>query len=176
MMTKAVNSMTPYEAVFGRKPDLQNMHEWGKKVWMQIEGGDKLGGHVREGHWMGVDKQSKGVQIYWPDKKTVSVEQNVHYRKMDASASRLEGEIDGIIETKANGSLKASNQLNKSISSPCIETLASSTLLTFLHLLQLQNLPPKSLLLKSAPASQVSVLPTFSKDVDAPPTAHQILL
>ena len=76
---------------------------------------------------MGVDEQSKGVQIYWPDKKTVSVEWNVHYRKMDVSASRLEGEIDRIIETKANNSLKASNQLNKSISPPHVEMPASST-------------------------------------------------
>ena len=94
---------------------------------MRIEGGDKLGGRVCEGHWMGIDEQSKGVRIYWPDKKTISVERNIHYRKMDASASRLEGEIDGIIETKANDSLKASNQLNESISPPPIETPASST-------------------------------------------------
>jgi len=106
MMTKAVNGMTPYEAVFRRKPDLWNVHEWGKKVWVWIEGSDKLGGHVHEGHWMGIDEQSKGVQIYWPDKKTVSVKWNVHYRKMDVSASHLEGEIDRIIETKANDSLK----------------------------------------------------------------------
>jgi len=46
---------------------------------------------------------------------------------MDVSASHLEGEIDRIIETKANDSLKASNQLNKSISPPHVETPASST-------------------------------------------------
>ena len=34
MTTKAVNSMTPDEAVFGRKPDLQNVLEWGEKVWV----------------------------------------------------------------------------------------------------------------------------------------------
>ena len=43
--TKTVEGMTPYEAAFGKKPDLQNVHEWGKKVWVQIEG-----------CWMGVDE------------------------------------------------------------------------------------------------------------------------
>jgi len=49
MITKAVDSMTLYKAVFGRKPDLQNVCEWGEKVWVQIEGGDKLSGRVRGG-------------------------------------------------------------------------------------------------------------------------------
>ena len=42
--------MMPYEATFGRKPDLQNVQEWGEKVWVQIEGGDKLGKCVCKGH------------------------------------------------------------------------------------------------------------------------------
>ena len=53
--------MTPYEAAFGKKPDLRNVREWGERVWIQTEDGDKLGGHVREGQWIGVDEQSKGV-------------------------------------------------------------------------------------------------------------------
>jgi len=48
-LTKAVAGKTPYKAAFGKKLDLSQVHEWGKKVWVQIEGGDKLGGHVREG-------------------------------------------------------------------------------------------------------------------------------
>jgi hypothetical protein len=72
--TKAVSGVTPYEAAFGKKPDLREIREWGDKVWVRVEGGDKLGGRVREGRWMGIDEKSKGVRIYWPDKKTVSVE------------------------------------------------------------------------------------------------------
>ena len=98
--TKAVDGKTPFEAAFGKKPDLKDVREWGETVWVRIEGGTKLGGRVREGRWIGIDEQSKGVRIYWPDKKSVTVERNVYYDK--TSASRPEGEINGIIGTKAN--------------------------------------------------------------------------
>ena len=44
--TKAVEGMTLFEAAFGKKPDLKNVHEWGEKVYVRIEGGTKLGGRV----------------------------------------------------------------------------------------------------------------------------------
>jgi hypothetical protein len=44
--TKAVDNMTPYKAAFSKKADLQALKEWGEKVWVQIEGGNKLGGRV----------------------------------------------------------------------------------------------------------------------------------
>ena len=49
-MTKAVEGMTPYEAAFGKKPDLREVREWGEKVYVRLEKkGLKLGGRVREG-------------------------------------------------------------------------------------------------------------------------------
>jgi hypothetical protein len=99
MTTKAVVGMTPYEAAFGKKPNLSGLRKWGEKTYVRIEGGTKLGGRVREGCWLGVDEQLKGVQIYWPDTKSITVERNVYYD--DTSASRCEGEKD-IIVTKTN--------------------------------------------------------------------------
>ena len=99
--TKAVEGMTPYEAAFGKKPNLRDVHEWGEKVWVRVEGGNKLGGRVREGRLMGIDEQSKGIRIYWPDKMTVGIEHNVYYDKSTASVSRIEGE-EGIIEMKTD--------------------------------------------------------------------------
>ena len=99
--TKAVEGMTPYEAAFGKKPNLKGLREWGEKVYVRIEGGTKLGGRVREGKWLGVDEESKGVRVYWPDTKNVTVERNVYYD--NASACRSEGEQDiEIVETKAD--------------------------------------------------------------------------
>jgi len=43
-------------------------------VYVRVEGGMKLGGRVKEGHWLRMDEESKGVWIYWPDSKTVTVE------------------------------------------------------------------------------------------------------
>ncbi|CAA7268571.1 unnamed protein product [Cyclocybe aegerita] len=97
--TKAVDGKTPYEAAFGKKPDLREVREWGEKVWVRIEGGNKLGGQVREGRWMGLDEKSKGVRVYWPDKRTVTVERNVYFDKTASSVSRLEGEDWEFIET-----------------------------------------------------------------------------
>jgi hypothetical protein len=88
--TRAVEGMTPYEAAFGKKPNLKGLREWGERVWVRTEGGNKLGGRVREGRWLGVDEQSKGVRIYWPDTRTITVERNTYYD--DSSASDLEGE------------------------------------------------------------------------------------
>ena len=52
---------------------------------------------------MGVDDTSKGVRIYWPDKRNVTVERNVYYDKTGASASRFEGEDwDDFVETKVD--------------------------------------------------------------------------
>ena len=57
---KAVGGMTPFEAAFGKKPDLRGVREWGERVYVRIEGGTKLGGQVREGRWIGIDDESKG--------------------------------------------------------------------------------------------------------------------
>ena len=101
MSMKAVEGNTPYEAAFGKKPDLSKVREWGEKVWVHVEKGSKLGGRVKEGREF--DDTSKGVHIYWPDKWNVTVKQNVHYDKTGASASCFEGEDwDDFVETKVD--------------------------------------------------------------------------
>ena len=90
--TKAISEKTPYEAAFGKKPNLSEVREWGEKVWVRVEGGTKLGGRVREGRWLGFDEKSNGVRVYWPDKQTVSIERNIYFDKTIASVQRLEGE------------------------------------------------------------------------------------
>ena len=88
----------------------------GEKIWVRIEGGDKLEGHVCEGKWMGIDEQSKGIHVYWPDKLTVGIEQNIYYDKMIASVSCLEGENDTGIEMRTD--LLTANVLSSSTSVP----------------------------------------------------------
>lgn len=79
-LTKAVNSMTPYEAAFSKKPNLKDVQEWGEEVWVRTEGGNKLGGQVHEGRWMGID----------------------YYDKTVASVSCLEGEDEEIVKPKTD--------------------------------------------------------------------------
>ncbi|KAF8810815.1 hypothetical protein BYT27DRAFT_7279642, partial [Phlegmacium glaucopus] len=94
---------TPFEAAFGKKLDLSEVHEWGKKVWVRLKTGDKLGGRVREGRWMGIANESKGIQVYWPATKSVMTKQNVYYHKTGSSVSHFEGEEwDGFVESKSD--------------------------------------------------------------------------
>ena len=43
-LTKALNRMTPYEAFYGKKPNLAGLHEFGDKVWVHTTIGSKLDG------------------------------------------------------------------------------------------------------------------------------------
>lgn len=49
---------------------------------------------------MGIDEQSKGVRIYWPDTKSITVKCNVYFN--DSSASHNEGEQDNVVITKTD--------------------------------------------------------------------------
>jgi hypothetical protein len=107
-LTRAVDGKTPYEAAFGKKPDLCQVHKWGEKVWVRTKTGDKLSGCVTEGHWLGIDERSKGL-CYWPDKQTVSVEWNVHLDNRNMSVSRLKGEDWQFIKTRTDIPASAPN-------------------------------------------------------------------
>ena len=48
------------------------------------EGGTKLRGRVREGWWLGIDNESKGARIYWPENKSVTVERNIYHDNTSA--------------------------------------------------------------------------------------------
>ena len=68
---------------------------------------------------MGIDEQSKGVCIYWPDMRTVGVKRNVYVDKTGASASHLKGEDwDGFGETIADAPFISQNPSNTSTITP----------------------------------------------------------
>ncbi|KAF8800889.1 hypothetical protein BYT27DRAFT_7104503, partial [Phlegmacium glaucopus] len=102
--------MTPFEAAFGRKPSLKGLREWGERMYVRIEGGTKLGGRVKEGRWLGIDEESKGVRVYWPDTKTVTVERNVTYN--NSSVERFEEEQVTLEQNKTVDDLPFENPEN----------------------------------------------------------------
>ena len=56
--------------------------------------------------WLGIDDESKGVRIYWPDTRLVTVERNVYNN--NSSARRLEEEMEiGLVKTTADSPEKA---------------------------------------------------------------------
>ena len=125
--TKAVEGKTPYEAALGVKPDLSGVHEWGEKCWVHVEKGSKLGGRVREGRWVGVDDESKGSRIYWPDTKTVTVERNVYFDPTSASVDRIEGEDWEFVETTTDRLTPAPSSSSPAVVTPPSQSQSSST-------------------------------------------------
>jgi hypothetical protein len=103
---KALDGMTPYEALYGKKPDLKGVREWGSTCWITKKT-LKIGERAEEGRWIGLNDSSKGHRIYWPTRRTITVEYNVKFMPT-SSPPLLKGEIgDANLEFNevADGSL-----------------------------------------------------------------------
>ena len=52
----------------------------------------------------GISDESKGIRVYWPDKKTVSTDRNIYFDNTRSSVSHLEGEEWQFVEMKSDNS------------------------------------------------------------------------
>ena len=78
--TRALGNVTPFERLYGSKPDLGGVPEWGQRVWVHNDKGSKLDARALEARWVGFDRDSTHAhRIYWPDKQRVSVERNIKF-------------------------------------------------------------------------------------------------
>ncbi len=75
--TRALKDQTPFEAATKRKPDLRNLPEFGASAYVKRVGAGKLNSQVEVGRFVGFDLESKGYRVYWPEKRSVSVEREV---------------------------------------------------------------------------------------------------
>ena len=91
---KALDGMTPYEALYGKKPTLKGVREWGSPCWVTRKS-SKICNHAEEAQWISFDNTSKGHRVYWPLRRTVSVEYNVNFTSAP-DLPLLEGEIGEI--------------------------------------------------------------------------------
>ena len=85
--TKAVDGKTPFEVIYGKKPDLHQLHEWGEDCWVHQLHVDKLSDRAKKAKWLGYDPESNGMRVWFPDTGAVKVERNVRFGK-----ANLEGE------------------------------------------------------------------------------------
>ncbi|THH01090.1 hypothetical protein EW026_g1530 [Hermanssonia centrifuga] len=117
--TRALEGTTPHEAFLGGKPDISNLHPWGCKVFIHNTNRSKLDPQALEGRWVGFDEQSKAHRIYWPSRRSVTVERSVRFMDDNPGivAVPLEGErvleepIEPIELNSTGTAQNASNQL-----------------------------------------------------------------
>jgi hypothetical protein len=75
---RALINKTPHEAAGFGKPDLSDLHEFGATVYV-LNDGRKLDDRGLEAKFVGYDSERKGYRIYWPKKRSVTVERNVKF-------------------------------------------------------------------------------------------------
>ncbi|CAB4039167.1 Retrovirus-related Pol poly from transposon TNT 1-94, partial [Paramuricea clavata] len=62
---------TPYEALTGIKPNLNNMHVFGAVCYAYVQGSKKLEPRSKEGIFVGYDKNSPAYLVYYPESMKV---------------------------------------------------------------------------------------------------------
>jgi hypothetical protein len=70
---------TPYKMLYHKKTSLKNVHEWESHIWAQILDGTKLDGRSKIRRWIGFEEIINGHQIYWPDKRSVTVKCSIKF-------------------------------------------------------------------------------------------------
>ena len=79
--TRCLGKKTPYEMLYQRKPNLENVPVWGCCVKVHDTSGMKLDMCARDGHWVGFDPESDGHHIYFPDRGIIGVERSVAFEQ-----------------------------------------------------------------------------------------------
>ena len=61
--------MLPYEMMYGKKPDLANLPEWGSRCWVHDMTGSKLDARVHKARWVGFDLDTSNAhRVYFTDR------------------------------------------------------------------------------------------------------------
>jgi hypothetical protein len=81
--TQALDGKTPYEMIHKKKPNLAGIQEFGAAAYVKDLTAGKLDARAKVGRFVGYDSESKGFRIYWPEKRSVSVERNVVFNEND---------------------------------------------------------------------------------------------
>jgi hypothetical protein len=95
-----------------RKPNLAGIQEFGVAAYVKDLKAGKLDAQAKKGRFVGYDSESKKYRIYWPEKRSVTVERNVIFNQDDAHTSddtaiiygeaQSEGEKDKVIQALQN--------------------------------------------------------------------------
>jgi hypothetical protein len=116
---RANNGKTPYEMKTNKKPHLAGIQEFGAAAYVKDLKAGKLDARAQVRRFVGYDSESKGYRIYWPNKRSVTVERNVVFNEDDVLTpdditvipgnTLAEGERDKIIQPPTNNNAKDDN-------------------------------------------------------------------
>ena len=76
---RALDGRTPFEALYGRPPDLSCLCLWGCHVWVHDPNCSKLDVHARKVRWLGFDVDARAHHVFWLGPGNVTVERNVYF-------------------------------------------------------------------------------------------------
>ena len=100
--TRVLGNVTPYERLYGDKPNLGGVPEWGQRIWVHDDAGSKLDARGNEARWVGFDGDSTHAhRVYWPDKKSLSVERNIKFVPITISIFTPSSSSDGVTQPAA---------------------------------------------------------------------------
>ena len=74
MPAQALEGKTPYEMLNKKVPNLAGIQEFGAAAYMKDLKTGKLDARAKVGRFVGYNSESKGYRIYWPGKRSVTVE------------------------------------------------------------------------------------------------------
>ena len=91
--------------LFGARPNLRDLPEWGSRVFVMTQLAGKLDAKSEEARWVGYSGTSQGHRIYRPNTQRISVERNVTFGgevllpPVMLDAAPIVGEQDTVKET-----------------------------------------------------------------------------
>ncbi|KZP32846.1 hypothetical protein FIBSPDRAFT_669171, partial [Athelia psychrophila] len=68
----ALPNSTPFAEVHKHAPDLRGLKEFGSTIYVKDMDASKIDVQSKEGRFMGYDAASKGVRVYWPEKRSIT--------------------------------------------------------------------------------------------------------
>ncbi|KAL0945251.1 hypothetical protein HGRIS_014893 [Hohenbuehelia grisea] len=77
------DSITPLEKATGERPDLSLAREWGSQVWVKRLKVNKFASRMVEGRFIGVDDEAKGIRVWWPSTRQVTLEHDIYFDPND---------------------------------------------------------------------------------------------
>jgi hypothetical protein len=101
----ALNGKTPYGMGHKKKPHLAGIQEFGAAAYVKDLSAEKLDAQAKKGCFVVYNSEFKDYRIYWPEKRSITVKQNVVFNQEDSTIS----EDVTVIHTEAQSEGKKEN-------------------------------------------------------------------